>query len=412
MSKSPSVFAFPAVAAAVALIFAACSGGSYSPTQSGGGSGALRAEQKPASPGESTFFAFPSQAAGRVPNAPGIFDSQGDLFGSTYAGGGPADDGTIYELTPGPFGLSEHLLYRFNPNSPPGINPGPISMDSSGDIFGAASQGVFKLRKTKTGAYVMQLIYKCFQGNGSNHDPEVTLVTDSLGRTDVYAACSSAAILLQPSNFGNGYSETTLHIFQEGGGGINVNGGLAVDSAGDVFGTTTYSGSMSRGSVFRLHELNVNDWALRVIRTFGGAGDGAYPWAGLSMDSGGNLYGTTTRGGVDDRGTVYQLAPNPDGATYTETILDNPSQSRAVGRPLLGSGGDIYFTATGGPDTVFKLTPSGGGYMESTLFQTVGPLTDDSLFSDSAGAIYGTTVDGGKGCPSQAGCGFIYKIVQ
>ncbi|HLI96636.1 MAG TPA: hypothetical protein VKT72_11190 [Candidatus Baltobacteraceae bacterium] len=72
---------------------------------------------------------------------------------------------------------------------------------------------------------------------------------------------------------------------------------------------------------------------------------------------------------------------------------------------IVNAAGDLYFTARGSFDTVFKLTPSTTEYTETALFQTLGPFTCDTLFVDAAGNVYGTTFDGGKACPSNYGCG-------
>lgn len=387
----------------VVFIVAACARTAYVPVTTQQPDTSQNAVLRTSSGIESTFYAFPKLQAGRIPNSPAIFDAHGDVFGSTYAGGN-SDSGVIYELVPTATGFSETKLFDFPSSAGIGKNPGPIVMDSGGNIWGTSSAGIFELQKTSSG-YHMRLVYECFQGNGLASDAEVTL--GQFGY--VYASCSSAVIVLQPK--GLGYSATMLHVFNQGYRGINLNGGLAVDNLLRVYGTTNYGGSLTSGTVFRLQPLNgAVGYSERTLHTFGAAGDGARPWAGVTMDASGNLYGTTAMGGQGN-GVVYKLAPNSDG-TYTETILDNSSEPRPVGRPIVNAAGDFYFTATGSFNTVFKLTPSGSGYSETALFKTLGPLTYDTLFMDSAGNVYGTTFDGGKGCPSNLGCGFIYKIAQ
>jgi uncharacterized repeat protein (TIGR03803 family) len=77
-----------------------------------------------------------------------------------------------------------------------------------------------------------------------------------------------------------------------------------LDSAGNLYGTTTRGGAHSLGTVFKVDAVGNET----VLHSFTGKnGDGAVPYAGLAMDSQGNLYGTTSRGGARGFGTVFKL---------------------------------------------------------------------------------------------------------
>lgn len=159
-----------------------------------------------------------------------------------------------------------------------------------------------------------------------------------------------------------------------------------------------------------------------ILHSFDNNGqDGFHPWAGLTLDRHGNLYGTTTKGGTHGVGTVYKLWPNSDG-TWGEAVLHsfaydgtdgyNPNDS-----VVLDSAGNIYGTASlGGTGTctnpitgavigcgiVFKLVPSSnGGYTEKILYsfkfnEVDGYNPTGGVILDSAGNLYGNTLNGGS----------------
>jgi uncharacterized repeat protein (TIGR03803 family) len=141
----------------------------------------------------------------------------------------------------------------------------------------------------------------------------------------------------------------------------------------------------------------------------------------LIMDKAGNLYGTTMFGGNTECGgagcgTVFELSPNPDG-TWSETVLytftggsrlGGPEGSTPVSSLVFDAEGNLYGTASSGGlrncslgcGTVFKLTPNGTGWTESTVYQfrgnTDGWMPKGNLVFDKAGNIYGTTQSGGS----------------
>jgi uncharacterized repeat protein (TIGR03803 family) len=165
-----------------------------------------------------------------------------------------------------------------------------------------------------------------------------------------------------------------------------------------------------------------------ILHYFGLGGDGAEPVAGLIADSSGAMYGTTTAGGAGNCacGTVYKLAPTPSGYVYSTlytfqgglTDGDTP-----VGELFIDGQGALYGTTQyGGPypggsssgyGVVFKLTPSGSGYVESIIHffhgAPDGSLPRSGLIADSAGALYGTTSLGGLANP---GCGTVYRLTS
>ncbi|HLI62768.1 MAG TPA: choice-of-anchor tandem repeat GloVer-containing protein, partial [Terriglobales bacterium] len=175
------------------------------------------------------------------------------------------------------------------------------------------------------------------------------------------------------------------------------------DPADNLDGTTVNGGTANAGTIYQLVPSG-GSWTETVLHTFhGGPSDGANPYVGLVSDSSGNLYGVTITGGTYGYGIVFKLSDT--GAGYS--ILYNFTNGSDGGNPntalIVDSTGVLYGTTstggTGGGGTVFKLTPVGGGYSFSVLYNLVGPAgsgpTTGWLSMDAAGNIYGTTVAGG-----------------
>ena len=113
---------------------------------------------------------------------------------------------------------------------------------------------------------------------------------------------------LSPS--GSGWSYNLLYAFAETGS--NRNGGpaatLTMDAAGNLYGTTVEDGPNGAGTVFRLTHTQ-GGWVYTSLYNFTGGSDGSYPFGNVIFDSNGNMYGTTTEGGVYGYGTVWEITP-------------------------------------------------------------------------------------------------------
>jgi uncharacterized repeat protein (TIGR03803 family) len=157
----------------------------------------------------------------------------------------------------------------------------------------------------------------------------------------------------------------------------------------------------------------------KVLHRFTGL-DGDTPYDSLVFDSAGNLYGTTSLGGVNGAGTVFKLTPNSNGS-WTETVLYNFSAGADGYFPVAGvtldSAGNLYGAAiynSGGSGTVFKLTANSDGSWTPSVLHTFtgadggGPY--GNLAFDAAGNLYGTTISGGSSAECSGGCGVVFKL--
>src|ERR1035437_3678958 len=114
--------------------------------------------------------------------------------------------------------------------------------------------------------------------------------------------------------------EKVLHNFGNGKDGTQVNAGLTMDAAGNLYGSATGGGYYQNGMVFELSPQSGGTWAETLLHSFGPPSGGYLPNVGVTLDAKGNLYGTTTRGGAYNYGTVYQLSPDAGGDWTLKTL--------------------------------------------------------------------------------------------
>ena len=208
---------------------------------------------------------------------------------------------------------------------------------------------------------------------------------------------------------------TTLLYFGGGSAGEYPYGGVVIGKSGVLYGTTASGGSLDLGTVFSLAPPASpgGAWTESVLHNFTGGGDGAVPYAGVVIGSGGVLYGATPAGGgSSDFGTVFALTPpaSPGGA-WTETVLHAFTGGRngayPYGNIAIGKSGVLYgTTAHGGSSccgTVFSLAPPaspGGDWTETVLHDFTGGSDGTDPYAGvaigSGGVLYGTTYAGGS----------------
>jgi uncharacterized repeat protein (TIGR03803 family) len=393
-------------------------------------------------------------ANGSSPSANLIFDAAGNLYG-TVAGGGLYGYGMVFELSPGPEGSwKEKMVHSFNMTDGSYPNSGLI-FDTRGNLYGTTLYGcgngygcVFELSPRAGGGWTETVLHR-FASDGSGTDGYYSyggVVLDASGNlygTTSYGgtgACDGpegvgcgTVFELSPA-VGGQWTEKLIHNFNIAvQDGYYPQGGLTPDASGNLYGTTTLGGASGEGTVFELSPSPGGNWTETILHNFNAVGDGYSPYANLVFDKSGDLYGTTNLGGANNYGTVFELSPQ--GSSWTETILHSFNKNGVdgyypYGGVVFDGSGNLYGTTTAGGSlngcnhrgcgAVFELIPgSGGQWTEEILYPFSGAQTDghypySSLVLDNSGNVYGTTVSGGAGpCPMKdfsAGCGIVFEI--
>jgi uncharacterized repeat protein (TIGR03803 family) len=354
---------------------------------------------------EKVIHTFAGRGAGGAhPNSALVLDSQGNLYGATSSGGGVAclggrGCGTIFQLThTGSGRWEEHVLYSFL-GGIDGSVPQGIVFDSKGNLFGTTYYGgtanfgtVFQLIPQGSGPWKKKLLHSFIGGSDGAYPLGDSLIFDSDGSlygtstvgggvgTCLYGgqmlACGTVFKLTPPSITGGAWTESVLYAFTGGTDGGLPFAGLILDSTGNLYGTTYQSGDSSCGSgqgcgtAFEMSPVAGGDWSYTVLHTFVGGNDGQNPIGRLAFDLSGNLYGETEWGGtkcdiVLNCGTVFELSPIAGGGWSESVFYDfkgDPIDGAAPGGGLVfDNAGNMYgTTALDGTSiygTAFEITP-------------------------------------------------------
>ena len=234
-----------------------------------------------------------------------IWDQQGNIYGTTVFGG-VSGDGTVYELTPSGNGYTESVLYSFSGEDDGSYPGGGLVFDNKGNLFGTTS------------------------GAGSNDAGAVFELTYVVGV---------------------GWTEHTIYDFQNASDGELPVGALIFDTVGNLYGTTNEGGSGGGGTVFELSPSG-DSWTFKLLYSFSGQGSYSGPWATLTMDGAGNLYGTTLTDGIYNNGSVFKLSGTENGWVYTSLhdFTGGADGGSPYGNVTIDTDGTLYGTTTGGGD--------------------------------------------------------------
>ena len=258
-----------------------------------------------------------------------------------------------------------------------------------------------------------EVAYK-FSGGKDGYYPWAGMTADASGNVygvTVYGGAHGAgAVFRVTPKSGGGWKEKVLHSFQGvGKEGYYPYGVPLVDAAGNIYGTTYSGGAHGYGIVYQLQPSGSGKYSRKVVHSFSNNGkDGLNPYAGVSMDAAGNLYGTTSRGGAFGYGAAYQIAPKVGGG-WTYTVLHSFNNDGTDGyypySGLISDGsGNLYGTnyvgCKNGLGCVYQLSQSGGKWSEKILHNFANDGTDGyypygGLIFDGNGNLLGTAFYGG-----------------
>ncbi len=331
------------------------------------------------------FQGAPNDGSG--PRGGLLRDGTGNFFGTTFGGGGDSE-GTIYKLTPNG---QESVLFTFN-TSDGSFPASGLVRDKAGNLYGTADEGpggagvLFRLAKDGT-----EVTFHAFQG-GQNSEaavPSGGVIMDAAG--NFYGAT-----LLGGLGFGTIYrvdpagNLKVLYNFQGKADGASPQGPLVRDAAGNIFGAAAEKGAHNAGTIFKL----APDGTLTELHSFTGARDGKTPQGGLLLDSAGNLFGSAFGGGDTGNGTIFQVSKN-GGFRRLHSFSGAVDGTNPNGALIRDSDGNIFGAAQLGGTfslgTVFKLTPAGQLIvLHNFTGDEDGATPFSGLLRDAAGNLFGT----------------------
>jgi uncharacterized repeat protein (TIGR03803 family) len=266
---------------------------------------------------ETILYAFAGGSDGFAPFAGVVFDSAGNLYGTTERGGtagvGPNTGfGVVFELSPGANGTwakkNLHIFSGADDGAIPGSN---LVVDSLGNLYGVAQTGgandygvVFQLAPQPDGSWVEHVIHP-FSGGADGMSSYGGAAVDKAG--NIFVEAYFSVLEFSPSS-GGGWTKKNLHNFTGGADGAGAAGGLILDSSGNIYGMTNYGGH-HHGAVFELTRGSQGNWTEEILHNFEGGSDGDFPeFNYLTLDPKGNVHGTTQNGGSSNSGIVFELS--------------------------------------------------------------------------------------------------------
>ena len=353
------------------------------------------------------IYSFTGQGSdGSSPYGGPVLDSKGNLFGTTYTGG-IYGSGSVYRLSPSGSSWTYSSLYSFKAGTD-GVGPGFGSLAiGPGDVLFGTTEGGgyfgtdFEIYPSPGREIQIHQFGKGMDGAQPIGGVVLDAAGNFYGTTSLGGAYGNGTVY-EEKRSGHTWNESVIYSFTGGNDGTNPPSTVTVDALGNLYGTTSLGGADGYGVVYKLSPHG-SSWEQSVLYTFQGLNDGQFPVGGVILDRAGNLYGTTFNGGVNGGGTVYELSPSASGWTFNTLYSFTGVYGGPYNKLTLANGNLYGFTEAGGANglgSVFQLTPSGGGWTFSDLYDFTGG--DDgaepygSVAVDSEGNIFGTTNEDGS----------------
>lgn len=293
---------------------------------------------------------------------------------------------------------SPNVLSSFGVNLNGGSNVySGLTLDSAGDLYGTTANGgahgsgvVFRLNSA-AGRWTETVLYGFRGGLLDGANPHASLTWD--GQHTLYGTTISGGLnkscaggcgvvfSLSPG-LGGQWVETVIYRFTGGSDGAIPYAGVTLDPAGNLYGTTSAGGTSGLGVVYKLSYSAGTGWTQNVLHSFSGGADGATPYSAPISDLAGNLYGVTYYGGPANQGTVYRISSTGSGlATQILCTFKGGSDgANPFAAPVMDAGGNLYGTTVQGGSanlgTAFELMPA-SGWSKTLLHSFLGLPAQD-----------------------------------
>ena len=390
------------------------------------------------------IYTFTGSQDGGLPSGAMAIDRSGALYGTTETSRTGA--GTVYKLAPRGSGWILTPLYDFSGGSDGELPVAGVIFGPDGSLYGTTLAGgvlrgcpgngyngcgvVFQLQPPSSACKSAicpwhETVLYSFAGGTDGWNPWDGVTFDQAGNlygTTYYGGSSNCTyggcgIVFKLTHSGGQWTKSTLYGFASGNDGASPMGGVTFNSSGNLYGSTTEGGTgncrSGCGTIFSLTPSN-GGWAEQVIYSFQGGSDGGYPTANLISDTTGNLY-SVIGANSDSDAPVFELTSSNGNWSFNsiyQVLGGGNSLVMDAADNLYGTSGD------GGADglgLVFKLTPSGGGWLYTDLHDFTG-FDEDGFYPnggvalDVNGNIYGTASQGGNLSDCYTGCGVVWEI--
>jgi uncharacterized repeat protein (TIGR03803 family) len=372
---------------------------------------------------------------GSTPSATVTVDQRGNLYGTTTYGGAN-NRGTVFKLTHRGSGWVFSPLYDFA-DSDGQFTEAPLAIGPDGTLFGTTLYGgavgsgtVYNVRPPSNPCRSVlcpwtETVLHSFTGQPDGSEPGYgALVFDPAGNgygTTTNGGVNNGGVVYVLARSQQGWTESVAYTLSDLHTGTNPYGGLIFDGAGNLYGTASSAGGNGAGAVYQLSQSG-SGWTGMFLYTFpiGDLAAGGAPYGGVIFDAAGNFYGTTTAGGANGQGTVYELTPS--GGSWTESVLYSFGGTTTIGPEnslAMDAAGNLYGTTFQGGayqgGTVFRLSPSNGQWIYTDLHDFTGgeggqfPIGGVAI--DANGNLFGTTEIGGStSSDCTDGCGVVWEI--
>jgi uncharacterized repeat protein (TIGR03803 family) len=317
--------------------------------------------------------------------------------------------GFVAVTTPWASAQTYSVLYNFGGSADGGDPYAGLIRDTNGNLYGTVGYGgtAYAGGVYKVDAKGNETMLYSFTGGADGAYPISTLVRDNAGNlygTTTQGGSVGAGVVFKVDPSG---SETVLHNFTGGSDGVDPVGGLLLDTAGNLYGTTAQGGTSNSGVLFKLGPKGKET----ILHTFtGAANDGKYPtYTNVVMDAAGNIYGVTEEGGKTGHGVLYERSALGKFSILYSFAGGTADGCNVLGIPFRDRYGNFYGTTsscgTSGLGTVWKLNKYGKETVLHSFAGSDGEYPLAGVIADGNGNLYGCTSTGGS-----ANLGTVYKV--
>jgi len=321
------------------------------------------------------LYSFTGGADGGEPYKGVTLDREGNLYGTAVTGGSGSCEGgcgVAYKLTNSGGIWTQTVIHAFT-GGDDGSGPGArLTVGRNGNAYGMAPTGgayglgtIYKIHQAQSGAWTLEVIHAFTGGvDGSTGSAgRMILRNGHLFGAATTGGTYGSGVIFELTPSGGEWDFRTIYSFKGQPDGSFPYGALLFDASGRIYGTTYYGGAHNIGAVYKLSPQPIGEWEEKVLYSFRGGTDGNSPISNLIFDGAGNLYGTTSEGGLGS-GTIFKLSP-VSGDQWTETVVHRfrgpPDGAFAYNGMVVDRSGNFYGATVHGGDnddgSVYRFTP-------------------------------------------------------